>query len=424
MQKRKSKLSRSLQAISIVPLLVFGVSIIIFISHSLTQAMYNEVEVNLRNVVRNTITLFHVAYEGDYVLQEEPSVRLYKGDHELTDDFTLIDSVKQNTGMEVTLFYGDTRIITTIMDENGNRIIGTKSQPYIAEDVLNGGKSHFSTHTLINDIPYFSYYAPLVNSDGTIIGMMFVGKPCTKINAMIRSSIYPIVFTGVFAMICTSIFTLFFTKNIISLLLKIKGFLAEVSTGNLNAVLSPKVLERDDELSEIGRSAITMQSNLRKLVEQDTLTSLYNRRCGDRKLRETIHNAKTHNTPFSVVIGDLDYFKHINDTYGHDCGDMVLVNIASVLKQHIKDKGYAIRWGGEEFLLVYERLNLSNSYQELQILQNLIRELELEYDGEKITVTMTFGIVPGTTHSVTQLLRDADKKLYQGKAAGRNCISI
>lgn len=422
MKKYKRKFSYSLQAINIVPLLIFGIVIIIFDVHTFTQAMHKEVEIELHNVAHNVITLFDVAYPGDYELIGETAYRLYKGGTDITGEYSLIDKVKEDTGMEVTLFYQDARMLTTICDAEGERITGSIAPFVVMQDLLDTGEPHFYSHIMIYGFSYFGYYAPLFHSDGNVIGIMFVGKRSDTVNASIFDSVFPIIIVGVVLMACTGIFTFFYTKSITSVLSKIHVFLSKVSTGDLSTELSNKVLQRNDELGEIGHSAMHMQHSLRTLVEQDMLTGLYNRRAGEARLCRTIGQSQKRGVSYSVAIGDIDYFKNVNDTYGHECGDVVLKNVADLLKKHMDKQGYAIRWGGEEFLLVYENAESSVAYSHLLKLLDDIRNHVMTYEGQVIRVTLTFGLAEGNTDAMEQLVKEADNKLYKGKTSGRNCI--
>lgn len=422
--KGHGKISYALQAINIIPLLFFGVIILLLGTHWFTRSMYSEVETELSNVSRSFVTMLDVLYPGDYKLVGEDAYLLYKGDYNLTNDYVLIDRIKQDTGLEITLFYQDTRVLTTITAGNGSRIIGSGAPAVVSADVLQSGEPHFYNRTIIYNSSYFSYYAPLFNSDGTVIGMLFVGKPTTEVDASVQRAIYPLIAADIILVVITSVFTFFYTKKFVAALLQIHGFLGEVSKGDLNASLSPSVLKRNDELGEIAHSALNMQRSLHTLVEQDALTSLANRRSGDRQLRRIVKDSAENGRAFCVAIGDIDLFKKVNDTYGHECGDMILKNISNKLGLHMRDNGTAVRWGGEEFLLVFEGMNLAQSSQLLEEILNDIRSMESEYNGHIIKVTMTFGLAPGNTDDVTALLRNADEKLYKGKTMGRNRIVL
>ena len=386
----KGKISYVLQTITTLPLLLFGLIILGVGTHRFTKSMYSEVEIELSNVSGNIVTMFDALYPGNYMLKDEGTTRLYKGGHDLTADYVLIDRIKGDTGMEITLFYQDTRALTTIMDSDGGRIIGSAASAEVIEEVLKNGNPKFYKKTLIHGSNYFSYYVPLRNRDNVVVGMLFVGKPTAEVDAFVRRSLYPLLAVDIILAILTSLLTFLYTKKFVAVLMQIHSFLKEVSTGNLDAKLSSAVLKRNDELGEIGQSAITMQRSLYTLVEQDALTSLCNRRSGDKKLRQVMEASAAKGTPFCVAIG-------------HKIGTVA-------------------RWGGEEFLLIFENMNLDTAIESLNQLMNTIRDAECSYQGQTIKVTMTFGIVPGDAGDAGKNLRGADEKLYEGKAGGRNCI--
>lgn len=425
---RKGKISYTLLALNILPLLFFGLLILLLGTHCFTQAMYDEVETELSNVTSNLITMFDAMYPGDYRLVGDTSYQLYKGDQNLTHDYTLIDRIKQDTELEVSLFYQDTRVLTTITEKSGSRIIGSGAPSIVLEDVFSSGECHFYNKTIIYGGSYFSYYAPLFNRDGTVVGMFAVCKPSDAVDASVQASVRPLFIADILFMLIASLFTCFYTNRFASSLLQIHTFLRSVSTGNLNARLSPALLGRNDELGEIAHSALNMQHSLHVLIEQDSLTLLLNRRCGDERLHAVAAAAAEKGLPFCVAIGDIDFFKGINDTYGHACGDAVLKKVSSLLRSHMNGKGFVSRWGGEEFLLVYENTALETAAALLEELLNELRSSETVYDDHVIIATMTFGLAAGgacgqtVSPDVTELLRIADEKLYQGKEAGRNRI--
>lgn len=422
MFKYKNKLSHSLQAVCVIPLLIFGVIIILFSSYSFHFSMYRQVEEELNNMAKSVLITIDICYPGYYRLDQDNEAQFYKNSRSLLPALQIIDKIKEDTGLDVTIFRGDTRFLTTIHDLYGNRLSGTKAPDQVVEDVLLGGDAHFYTHTTINDSNFFSYYTPLTDKDGQIVGMLFIGKPDADVRASLDTAFIHMAITNILFLILSICCTWLFARSISNNLHSLRSFLSKVSTGNLNTVLDRKILHRNDELGEIAHSALFMQQSLRKLVERDSLTGLYNRRCGDTMLRQTMEEASAAGKPFSVSIGDIDFFKKINDTYGHECGDLVLKNIAELLNCHMDHKGFAARWGGEEFLLVFKNSGEDTALKYLEKLMNDVRSLVTEYDGRTVRVTMTFGLASGMDRDLNQLLRLADSRLYEGKAAGRNKI--
>lgn len=423
--RKNGHLYRSLQSISVIPLLVLALIITIFSYYTLRKAMHTEVSIELRNTADSVIMMYDLLYPGDYHLEGGDSSDLFKGTQLLTDDYSIIDRLKSDTQIDITIFYQDTRTLTTIRNPQGERITGTGAGALVIQEVLFSGQPHFYTNTEINNQRYFAYYTPLRNSNGSIVGMVYAGRPSTEVDAAVRRAVLPIILIAICSMVVVSFIASSYTRRMTNALQKIRSFLSKVSTGNLWEELDSDVLQRSDELSDMGYSALYMQRSLRNLVEQDTLTELNNRRFADKHLKQTQLNANTYGNHFVIAIGDIDLFKSVNDTYGHDCGDVVLKRVAAVLKNHMIGKGFVARWGGEEFLFLYDTMALDDAYAETEILLHEIRRMKIDYEEHTIHITMTFGLAEGGINTnIRELLQKADTKLYEGKEGGRNCIVI
>lgn len=159
-----------------------------------------------------------------------------------------------------------------------------------------------------------------------------------------------------------------------------------------------------------------------ELINYDTLTHLLNRRNLLRYVNNSIERANSKNEPFCLLLFDLDNFKHINDTYGHDCGDEVLKMAARVIFKGVKSKDYVFRWGGEEILVL-----LKTDYEmSMKIAERIRAEIEyqtIEYNEHQIKITATVGVAPYTPGSTPEkLFAIADKNLYIGKRNGKNRV--
>ncbi|HOO27607.1 MAG TPA: GGDEF domain-containing protein, partial [Lachnospiraceae bacterium] len=223
------------------------------------------------------------------------------------------------------------------------------------------------------------------------------------------------------ALLLTAAFILRFASNIVMVIKKMMEFLKEMSLGNLSTQLSPVVVNREDELGEMGNFTVKVQASLRKLIERDVLTGLYNRRSGENMLDKVKAGGMT----YAVAIGDIDFFKKFNDNFGHDCGDVVLKEVAAVLDNGMRGIGFVARWGGEEFLLVFDNMNgLAAGVEADRILQ-MVRENTVRYNGQEHTVTMTFGVAEGNAEKPINIqIKEADEKLYRGKESGRNRVIV
>ncbi len=164
----------------------------------------------------------------------------------------------------------------------------------------------------------------------------------------------------------------------------------------------------------------TYNRNLKKEAETDALTGLMNRRCMYKALEE---NMGVTDTVFSVAIGDIDFFKKINDTKGHNFGDEVLKQLAEYFIGYMDERGIVCRWGGEEFLFLFPCCNIDTAYNYVAEMREHIESMPITVDGDTISVTMTFGVEEHKAEAlVTELISKADSKLYDGKANGRNIV--
>lgn len=173
-----------------------------------------------------------------------------------------------------------------------------------------------------------------------------------------------------------------------------------------------------------GESKIVSYSKkLEQLANVDALTQLQNRRSMNSHLEHLAENYYRTDGAFSIVICDIDFFKVINDTYGHDAGDYVLVELSAILRNFMEDKGVVARWGGEEFLLAFEGMNGDYVFMELGKLRNLIKSHAFKYKDTTINVTMTFGLEEyDNIQGIPTKISKADEKLYLGKKRGRDCV--
>jgi len=169
---------------------------------------------------------------------------------------------------------------------------------------------------------------------------------------------------------------------------------------------------------------IRYSKKLEMLATTDPLTKLQNRRGMLNHIEGLVKDFTSGKEGLlTICIGDIDLFKHINDTYGHEAGDYVLETIAKIMNQFMDGKGMVARWGGEEFLFSLEGINGDYAFEEMSKLLHLIEKYEFCYEGTPISVTMTFGIEEYDENLGTdRVISKADEKLYMGKEQGRNRV--
>lgn len=160
---------------------------------------------------------------------------------------------------------------------------------------------------------------------------------------------------------------------------------------------------------------------LHKEADTDPLTQLPNRRAMLDSIQLFLETNQSE--PFSVAIADIDFFKTVNDTYGHNCGDYTLKTLAELFREAAGETFSVCRWGGEEFLFFLPLLNLDDALKEMSDLCAAVRKMPLRFEGVDFGITITIGVAENDFHSPIQaILDEADQKLYLGKASGRNKV--
>ncbi|MCQ2738791.1 MAG: diguanylate cyclase [bacterium] len=156
----------------------------------------------------------------------------------------------------------------------------------------------------------------------------------------------------------------------------------------------------------------------------DGLTGLYNRRQFEIGLEQEFNRTKRHPADFSLAILDIDYFKKVNDTYGHQYGDYVLQMVASLMKQCFRKTDLLYRYGGEELVMIMPETNIDGALVPVQRLRNTIEEYNFEYNDIKTKITVSIGLTMNYQDFSTSadLLKSADGALYQAKERGRNRV--
>jgi len=172
---------------------------------------------------------------------------------------------------------------------------------------------------------------------------------------------------------------------------------------------------------------LRLRELLRNQSIRDPLTGLYNRRYLEESLNRELHRAKRTSRNVSVVMLDLDHFKHFNDTFGHQVGDILLKEVAGVIKSRVRAGDLACRYGGEEFSLIIAEVETEGAHKCVESIREAIKHLSLHNRGQTLgTITVSAGIATYPAHGVNSedLIRVADEALYRAKKAGRDCIIV
>jgi diguanylate cyclase (GGDEF)-like protein len=172
---------------------------------------------------------------------------------------------------------------------------------------------------------------------------------------------------------------------------------------------------------------LKLRELLRNQSIRDPLTGLYNRRYLEESLNRELQRAKRAGRNLSLVMLDLDHFKHFNDTFGHQVGDILLKEVAGVIKSRVRAGDLACRYGGEEFSLIVADADTEGTHKCVESIREAVKHLSIYNRGQTLgTITVSAGIATYPAHSANSedLIRAADEALYRAKKAGRDCISV
>lgn len=420
--KKRSKLRASMLRATLLPVLIFGICIIICSVRQTESSVYQEVESGLENVAQMTMYLYEETYPGDYAY-DSASKTLYKGGKKVEGASKFLEHYKECSGTDVTIFYKDVRVITTIKDKNGDPIVGTRINSIVKKEVYEGRQAHFYSKSTIENENYFSYYCPLFDENDQCVGMVFAGKPSDYVDWIVWKSVVPILLLVLLSMIILIFVIWNYADHLNRAFRQLQRFLGNVEEGDFTVELSEMLTKRKDEIGQMAGTAVRMQHSFRDLVQRDSLTGLYNRHYGEIWMKQVKEEARDTGEPFSIAIADIDFFKKFNDCYGHDCGDMVLRKVSELLQTQVGRQGYVSRWGGEEFLIIFKRFTLEESVNFAEEIREKLHRTELRYHNDGFHVTLTIGVAAGDSEkSIESMVKCADCALYEGKRNGRDQV--
>lgn len=178
----------------------------------------------------------------------------------------------------------------------------------------------------------------------------------------------------------------------------------------------------EEQVKERTKELIDKNQELLKLSITDKLTEIYNRAKLDKTLQEEFNRSKRYKTEFSVILIDIDFFKKVNDTFGHQIGDDVLKESAQVLKNSIRLTDVLGRWGGEEFLIISPQTNLEGAVKIAEHINNAIKLYKFKTYPNKVTMSIGVASYFEDMSKIEEIVLNADKSLYKAKENGRDRV--
>ena len=267
--KKRKGFKLTTQLLLLMNLPIFAVAIIAVLISAYKQQRLAEsmTKQEMHSAASSILQVYNSETDGDYSYSDG-SFR--KGITPLTGNYTIIDNIKQETGIDVTIAYNNTRVLTTIKDDTGNRVIGSEVDSRVM-DAIQSGKNFVARKVKVGNLFYTGYYIPLrQSSDNTIVGTVFCGRPRAEGIDEIKLSIITTLAGVIIVLLIAMVLCAIAMRRITAVIKKTVGNLDKVAMGSLNFQIDTRILSRNDEIGDMGRSLHEMMSAFRSIIRQIT----------------------------------------------------------------------------------------------------------------------------------------------------------
>ncbi|MCI8447563.1 MAG: methyl-accepting chemotaxis protein [Eubacterium sp.] len=260
------KLRAKMMSIALLPVFILGIGTFLLAADRIADGIYDEACKGMQAASLAVRDIFEVGNPGKYNIDENGD--LWKGETlNISQSSEIADHIKDNTGMDVTIYWDDTRILTSIKNSSGERQIQTKAPAAVIQKVLKNGEYYFDRQTEIFDTEYIVCYAPFFQ-EGTDqpVGMVFLGKPRMVVARLINEIRLQMLAVISAVLVLTGIIVTILVKRINNALAGSMELLRQIADGDLTVQIDPFLLNRSDELGMLGREIMLMGSKLRTIA--------------------------------------------------------------------------------------------------------------------------------------------------------------
>ena len=261
---RNLKLQYKMLILAIIPVLIMGIVAILISNTVVKNKLLDDAKQKLK-ATSNAVLAAYDQNAGDYFVNATGDV--WKGAYNVSLSTPFIDDIAEKTGIEVTFFYNDTRLVTSLKDADGKRILGSKAGDFLVENVLQEGNEVFTNRVLVDGTFYFGYYVPVhQNNSDEIIGMVFAGMPVKEIYASLN--LITMIFTVAILVILVIavIGCLLVSRGIAKSIRNSMDVVKQISEGNLNVEIEQSMLDRKDEAGALSCNTQTLIENLSAMI--------------------------------------------------------------------------------------------------------------------------------------------------------------
>jgi len=260
------KLKEKILALSLVPVLVLGITMFLVAADRIANGIYDAAYNGMHATTLAVRDIFEEGKSGAYHMDEQGM--LWKGDAlNISQATNIVDHIKESTDIDVTIFWGDTRILTSIVDEHGARQINTKASAEVAERVLQNGETYYDRNIEILGQRYIVSYTPLYQENSKeIIGMIFLGTPQQTVSVIINKIRGQFLLIILCMLLFVTVIAYTLVSRIVAALKKNMELLDCISSGNLQIEVQPALVRRKDEIGDLAKNILNLTDALRTIV--------------------------------------------------------------------------------------------------------------------------------------------------------------
>ena len=291
-------LKKKILSVAVLPVLLLGIVTIVITLTQVKSSLISEVKDSLSGTAATTLAAYN-QHSGSYLRADNGDV--WKGGYNISKSESLLDNIKEESGMDVTFFYGNERIMTSAKDGDGNRILGSPAGEIIVEKVLKGGENYFSSSVSLDGTLNYGYYIPIYQkgTDSEPIGMIFAGVDKQAKDNTINGIILMVLLSVIFVMAACIVIAVIMSVSITRSLQKGISKVQKVADGELGSPIEEKLLKRNDEVGDLAKAIDTLQKALQNIVS---------------KIAQSTDNIKMAANELGVTAKDTNYtMKQVED---------------------------------------------------------------------------------------------------------------
>lgn len=291
-------LKKKILSVAVLPVLLLGIVTIVITLTQVKSSLISEVKDSLSGTAATTLAAYN-QHSGSYLRADNGDV--WKGGYNISKSESLLDNIKEESGMDVTFFYGNERIMTSAKDRDGNRILGSPAGEKIVEKVLKGGENYFSSSVSLDGTLNYGYYIPIYQkgTDSEPIGMIFAGVDKQAKDNTINGIILMVLLSVIFVMAACIVIAVIMSVSITRSLQKGISKVQKVADGELGSPIEEKLLKRNDEVGDLAKAIDTLQKTLQNIVS---------------KIAQSTDNIKMAANELGVTAKDTNYtMKQVED---------------------------------------------------------------------------------------------------------------